>query len=140
MPSRLTRWLTAALLLTALQAVAAPTKRKKVAAPPPAPAAKVESELKSAPTLPPVVAVPDAPAPLSALPPPVVQRQAEPELTALPKLGRRAGLSVQATGGVLVPFTSLGVGGRAELRAAYVRVDATNPFDVHCASCSFGAD
>ncbi len=119
MPSRLTRWLTAALLLTALHTVAAPTKKKKVAAPPPPPAARVESELKSAPTLPPVVAVPDAPAPLTALPPPAVQREPEPELTALPKLGRRAGLSVQATGGVLVPFSSLGVGGRAELRAAY---------------------
>ncbi|MDP2270617.1 MAG: hypothetical protein Q8N23_13350 [Archangium sp.] len=113
---RLTRWLTAALLLTALHAVAAPTKKKKVSAPPPA--AKVESELKSAPTLSPVVAEPEAPAPLSA-PPPVVQREPEPELTPLPKLGRRAGVSVQATGGVLVPFSSLGVGGRAELRAAY---------------------
>lgn len=43
----------------------------------------------------------------------------EPELAPLPRLTRRAGFSLQATGGILVPFSVLGVGGRADLRAAY---------------------
>ena len=122
MPSRWTRLLAVALLLGALHSAAAPQKKKKGVPPPPPTPAKVEPELKPAPSLQPVAGEPAAPPPSetpSAPPARVVEREPEPELAPLPRLARRAGLSVQATGGILVPFSALGVGGRADLRAAY---------------------
>ena len=121
MSSRLARSLAVVLLLAALHGAAAPPKKKKgTPAPPPTPA-QVEPELKAAPPLQPVAAEPAFSPPPAQPSPPPPQRVAasEPELAPLPKISRRAGLSVQATGGILVPFSSLGVGGRADLRAAY---------------------
>lgn len=71
--------------------------------------------------MPPVAATPTAvilPPPTPPAPAAVVVVE-EQELTPLPKLSRQGGLSVQATGGVVVPFSGLGVGGRAALRASY---------------------
>lgn len=104
-----------ALFLLSASSQAAPTPKKKGGAPkvvsPPAPSDP--PELKPAPVMQPVAA-----------PPPVVVAapaavEAEPELTPLPKLPPPGGLSVQATGGVVTPFSGLKVGGRAALRASY---------------------
>ena len=114
------RLLIAVVTFTALASLAAPPKKKQPVAPKPdAP------ELKAAPAIQPV---PLEPAPAPVVTPPaaavpaarvqVVETVVEPELTPLPTLAT-AGLSVQATGGVIVPFAGLQVGGRAELRASY---------------------
>lgn len=96
-------------------------KKKKVGRPPPPAPARVQPELKAAPLLPPVsielpATLPPAQPPPAPAAPEVVESPPKPELGTL---SRRAGLSVQATGGILVPFSSLGVGGRADLRAAF---------------------
>ena len=112
--------------LTAVVSVAAPPKKKQQ---------KPAAETKTVPAIQPVpleptpapapapVPTPSAPPPAASVPAPEVrvveQKVADPELTPLPKLAPRGGLSVQATGGVIVPFGGLQVGGRAELRASY---------------------
>lgn len=113
------------LLLGTLSHGAPPHKKKGKAAP-----AQAPSELKAAPPVAPVAETlpePAAPPPPSrpspappspAAPAPAPEVAAEPELAPLVNVTRLDSWSIQAVGGVVVPFSTLGVGGRAELRVA----------------------
>ena len=107
------------LLLFGALGHAAPTPKKKVKTAP----APAQSELKPVPQLAPVASEPIAPPPPASPPPPsavvvAAPEVVEPELTPLVSVARLDSWSLQALGGVVVPFSGLGVGGRAELRGA----------------------
>lgn len=111
------------LLVLGPAAAGAPPVKKKAAprgqAAKPEPA-QVKSELKPAPVMQPVPQAPTPESPASATAAPIIEAVAPQELTPLPRLTPSSrGLSVQATGGLLVPFSGLRLGGRAELRASY---------------------
>ena len=125
-------FLAALLALSAVSPAAPPAKKK---APKAATRPADPPELKAAPTLQPVPLEPtpataalpqprpSAPTPT---PTPVTPEKPEKPVTVTqqvaiepPQTTPRAGLTVQARGGVVVPLGGLRAGGRAELRAAY---------------------
>ena len=121
MELRITRFFAVALMLLGALGHAAPSPKKKGKTAP----APVQSELKPAPQLAPapVVQEPIAPMPPASPPPSAVavatgEVTAEPELAPLLNVARLDSWSIQAMGGVIVPFSGLSVGGRAELRVA----------------------
>lgn len=121
------------LLLLSTTAFAA---GKKVKAPPvnvPAPTSAPALAPPPAPTSPAVIApLPPAPAPTPApVVAPIAVENEEP--VPLPVLAPRSGLLLGAAGGVVVPFSVLGVGGRGEVRLSWVLATAPLAF-----SLSFG--
>ncbi|MDP1827735.1 MAG: hypothetical protein Q8L48_30965 [Archangium sp.] len=110
-------------MLLSVSAFAAGKKAKAppVSAPAPAPA-------------PAVAAPPPAPVPTPATPPVVTPVVVDPEdPVPLPVLAPRSGLLLGAAGGVVVPFSVLGAGGRGEVRVSWVMAKAPLAF-----SLSFG--
>lgn len=95
---------------------------KKVRAPP-----KVEPASVPAPLRAPEPSPPPAPVVSEASPPPAATTE---ELVPLPALSPRAGLLLEAAGGVIIPFQVLGVGGRGEVRASWLLAQAPLGFSL----------